>query len=474
MTKAKITGTELKITEREPLLAGSVDLNKIEFSFSGEWSGLIKQIDFTNEQSGQSRRISAQMQVCTVPWELLRTEGDINCYIRGIGADGKLKMRTNEANLGTVLGSAQDDVPGSASPTPEVCDELAAKIGEPTELETEAKDNLVAAINEVKQAADGKQDKLIAGDNITIAADGKTISATGGGTSDVIGYFEVTLTEREDGLYTGSKTFAQVKAEIESNKRFMFIDGYDCVFIVTNVGEAIIEFAGMLDGTDGWMAVTLAADDRWEITPEVRISLDWYNNLADDIGRLTNLTTADKSNLVAAVNEVNQIVDTKADAAKLAVVAASGSYNDLTDKPTIPAPVTEQTVSAWGFTKNTGTYSKPTDGIPKADLANDVQDSLSKAETALQSVSTDDIVALAVTNAKIANGAVSTGKIAMRAVTEEKISTELLDKIDGMQPKTITDTAGYYTTDTVEGALAEIGGTLDGLEAAINTIRGIS
>ena len=183
MTKAKITGTELKITEREPLLAGSVDLNKIEFSFSGEWSGLIKQIDFTNEQSGQSRRISAQMQVCTVPWELLRTEGDISCYIRGIGADGKLKMRTNEANLGTVLGSAQDDVPGSASPTPEVCDELAAKIGEPTELETEAKYNLVAAVNEVKHTADSKQDRLIAGDNITIAADGKTISATGGGAS---------------------------------------------------------------------------------------------------------------------------------------------------------------------------------------------------------------------------------------------------------------------------------------------------
>ena len=361
MTKAKITGTELKITEREPLLAGSVDLNKIEFSFSGEWSGLIKQIDFTNEQSGQSRRISAQMQVCTVPWELLRTEGDINCYIRGIGADGKLKMRTNEANLGTVLGSAQDDVPGSASPTPEVCDELAAKIGEPTELETEAKDNLVAAVNEVKHTADSKQDKLIAGDNITIAADGKTISATGGGSS------------------------------------------YDDTELRQRIGD--IE----------------AKESTWDA----------------------------KSNF-------------------------SGSYNDLTDKPTIPDSVTEGTVSGWGFTKNTGTYSKPTDGIPKADLANDVQNSLSKAETALQSVSTDNIDALAVTNAKIANGAVSTGKIARGAVTEEKISTALLDKIDGMQPKTITDTAGYYTTDTVEGALAEIGGTLDGLEAAINTIRGIS
>ena len=62
----------------------------------------------------------------------------------------------------------------------------------------------------------------------------------------------------------------------------------------------------------------------------------------------------------------------------------SGSYNDLTDKPTIPDAVTEATVSGWGFTKNTGTYSKPTGGIPKTDLANTVQASLGKADTALQ------------------------------------------------------------------------------------------
>lgn len=94
----------------------------------------------------------------------------------------------------------------------------------------------------------------------------------------------------------------------------------------------------------------------------------------------------------------------------LSKVATSGSYNDLSDKPTIPAEqvnadwnatsgkaqilnkptipsaVTELTVSGWGFTKNTGTYSKPSGGIPKTDLASAVQTSLSKADTALQSV----------------------------------------------------------------------------------------
>ena len=50
-------------------------------------------------------------------------------------------------------------------------------------------------------------------------------------------------------------------------------------------------------------------------------------------------------------------------------VAKTGTYNDLIGKPTIPAAVTESTVTGWGFTKNTGTYSKPSTGIPASDLA---------------------------------------------------------------------------------------------------------
>lgn len=57
---------------------------------------------------------------------------------------------------------------------------------------------------------------------------------------------------------------------------------------------------------------------------------------------------------------------------------------------TIPSEVTESTVADWGFTKNTGTYSKPSTGIPKTDLSNAVQTSLDKADTALQSYTETD------------------------------------------------------------------------------------
>lgn len=70
------------------------------------------------------------------------------------------------------------------------------------------------------------------------------------------------------------------------------------------------------------------------------------------------------------------------------LLAALESKMDA-DTP-IPDEVTEQTVSGWGFTKNTGTYVKPSTGIPKTDLASDIQSSLSKADSALQSFTESD------------------------------------------------------------------------------------
>lgn len=93
----------------------------------------------------------------------------------------------------------------------------------------------------------------------------------------------------------------------------------------------------------------------------------------------------DSQDLSSIIASIEQQIAGKMDNVTLATVATSGSYNDLSNKPTIPSAVTESTVSGWGFTKNTGTYSKPSGGIPKSDLASAVQTSLGKADTALQS-----------------------------------------------------------------------------------------
>ena len=70
----------------------------------------------------------------------------------------------------------------------------------------------------------------------------------------------------------------------------------------------------------------------------------------------------------------------------------SGSYNDLTNKPTIPDELkdltsdsTHRTVTDTEKITWNNKYSKPSSGIPSTDLASAVQTSLGKADSALQS-----------------------------------------------------------------------------------------
>ena len=404
MTKARIDGVELKISEREPLLAGTVGLNKISLSFSDEWAIFTKQIDFKNEQSGETRRISAEVGVCTVPWELLRSEGDITCYVRGIGSDGSLVLRTNEANLGTVLGSADGNVPGTGTPTPDVCDETAAKIGDLSKLETDEKSQLVGAINEVKRKADRKQDKLTAGDNITIAADG-TISSTGGGAKVFfLDVFVITETE-----VITNKTYAEIKAAIDAGDIIYITDKNGIVYVpqvgTTNTKIELLWIESQYNRTLYWTAV-VDSENAWSAAEFELVDIDkLVFELSDKVDKETgkglstnDYTYADKAKvdaIPASPKYTDTVYDDTAVKNRLTAVenevagieagsgsGFSGSYNDLTDKPTIPDAVTETTVSGWGFTKNTGTYSKPTGGIPKDDLAYPVLYALEQAAEA--------------------------------------------------------------------------------------------
>ena len=176
----------------------------------------------------------------------------------------------------------------------------------------------------------------------------------------------------------------------------------------------------------------------------------------------------------AAVKSVNGVLPNDAGAITLTPANInglfSGSYNDLTDKPVIPDAVTEGTVSGWGFTKNTGTYSKPADGIPKADLATAVQTSLSKADTALhehQSLAAYRKAAAqdAIDNTKLTDAPTDGKAYARKNGSWHEIA--VVD-VDALQSKSITDSGGHFTSDTVEGALQEIGAEL----AGINTLLG--
>lgn len=160
----------------------------------------------------------------------------------------------------------------------------------------------------------------------------------------------------------------------------------------------------------------------------------------------------------------------------------SGSYTDLSNKPTIPSKTSElqndsgfltqhqdisgkqdkatleADVAAKGFTKNTGTYSKPAGGIPKTDLSDAVQASLGKADTALQTAP--------VTSVNGKTGAVSLGAADVGAISSAAGSVGTNNMADGVVTKSklaadvLRETCVDYTYNSPLFALANDGKTL--------------
>jgi hypothetical protein len=196
--------------------------------------------------------------------------------------------------------------------------------------------------------------------------------------------------------YTGTVTGIKINGETKSGSG------------VIDLGTISTDISGKVDKVAGKQ---LSTED---FTTALKTKLEGLNNYDDAElsnavetlrGDFDNIVSGDTTTAIKTFNEViaflDGLTDTqdlesiiasieqqiagKMDKVTLATVATSGNYNDLNNKPTIPATVTESTVSGWGFTKNTGTYNKPSSGIPKTDLASAVQTSLGKADTALQS-----------------------------------------------------------------------------------------
>jgi len=106
------------------------------------------------------------------------------------------------------------------------------------------------------------------------------------------------------------------------------------------------------------------------------------------IGDMDELETTDKSSLVAAINEVAEggggggASPYTSDPEPLGTASPGESNKYARGDHTHPKP-SPADIGA-------GTYSKPSGGIPKTDLASAVQESLGRADTALQSYTETD------------------------------------------------------------------------------------
>ena len=167
-----------RCVQSEPLTSGMVG-QPIHFEYSHDFDGLAVTAVFTDGKNTVD--VVNPGNECIIPHEVLTTVGAIVKVGIYATRGNELVIPTIYAHIGVVLKGADPSGDVSIDPTLPIWAQTQALIGNLSQIETETKASLVAAINEVKRKADSKQDKLIAGENITIAADGKTISAKGGG-----------------------------------------------------------------------------------------------------------------------------------------------------------------------------------------------------------------------------------------------------------------------------------------------------
>lgn len=120
----------------------------------------------------------------------------------------------------------------------------------------------------------------------------------------------------------------------------------------------------------------------------------------------------------------------------LAAVATSGSYNDLSDKPTIPSAIN---IDGTNYFPNSGgiidlnpasLYRKPSDGIPKEDLSSEIQTALTNADTYKGTVTG---VKINGTTKSPSNGIVDLGNIPASIPTEVYVADFTMESLrDGM------------------------------------------
>ena len=243
----------------------------------------------------------------------------------------------------------------------------------------------------------------------------------------------VNITQSDSGRITGDKTYDEILAAVTSGK---------CV---------IAKLAGMsfcLDSVSNdkitFQRLDIVEDDG-EGRRSIQKTLIYVYNDGVWTGDVEFVAVDTAMSDISVMPVQNKVV-------KAYIDGLTGDISGKQDKSTLEADV-----AAKGFTKNTGTYSKPTDGIPKADLAAAVQTSLDKADSALQRVPIGYRTAAA-------QDAIDRGKV--DKVDGKGLSTN--DYTDAAKAKVDAIPANPKYTDTVydDTALKNRIATIEGKESA--------
>lgn len=149
MLTGYIRGQELRISTPE-IAADSIKYLEAEFHFAGRgWDGYVKTAYFINGTS-KFALVLADDRI-TADMGLNLTAGEWEVKLSGVKGDSRITTTTEHIYV-REFGSTEGALPDV---TPTLAEQLLAKIGDMSALETEAKNSLVAAINEAAKSGGG-------------------------------------------------------------------------------------------------------------------------------------------------------------------------------------------------------------------------------------------------------------------------------------------------------------------------------
>ena len=156
MFKIKVATNLASTTRCELLTKGQIGA-QVQFMFNDHWTNMKKTAVF--KRCGKTIDVVDSEwngDIVTVPSEMTEEAGlQVYVGVYGVSEDGKQITPTLYAPLGAVALGAEPDGDTSTNPTLPVWSQIQAQIGDMSALETEAKNSLVAAINEAAKSGGG-------------------------------------------------------------------------------------------------------------------------------------------------------------------------------------------------------------------------------------------------------------------------------------------------------------------------------
>ena len=145
--KIEVTGNIARVIEKPSrITSGTVGL-PAEFTFDSQWEGLSKTAVFRG--SHVIKNVESLGTETIVPWEVLEKPGAwLSVGVYGTNEDGTVVIPTTWANVSPITIGVDPDGDPSTDPTLPVWQRLLDDVGDLPGLHTEARDNLVEAINE--------------------------------------------------------------------------------------------------------------------------------------------------------------------------------------------------------------------------------------------------------------------------------------------------------------------------------------